>query len=97
MVVAVITYGSRADHNASFDNNYHVTWGNSHVASVNQGTELHLWMDKASGLFNTMHVYVCMFRCMHACMLLAFMHIISACMHIIITNTTIHMNLLKSI
>ncbi|KAH1081545.1 hypothetical protein J1N35_021306 [Gossypium stocksii] len=49
MVVAVITRGSRADHNVSFDKNYHVTWGNSHVTSVNQGTEVHLRMDKASG------------------------------------------------
>ncbi|MBA0861676.1 hypothetical protein Goshw_030300 [Gossypium schwendimanii] len=50
MVVAVITCGSKADHNVvSFDKNYHVTWGNSHVTSVNQGTEVHLRMDKASG------------------------------------------------
>ncbi|XP_039013822.1 xyloglucan endotransglucosylase/hydrolase protein 2-like [Hibiscus syriacus] len=48
IVVAVIACGSRAV-NVSFDKNYHVTWGNYHVKYVNQGTEIDVSMDKASG------------------------------------------------
>ncbi|XP_076937954.1 xyloglucan endotransglucosylase/hydrolase protein 2-like [Bidens hawaiensis] len=34
---------------ASFDENYDVTWGNDHVLSLNQGREIRLLLDKYSG------------------------------------------------
>ena len=33
----------------SFDQNYKVIWGDSHVVSLNKGKEIHLTMDKSSG------------------------------------------------
>ncbi|KAE8668770.1 Xyloglucan endotransglucosylase/hydrolase protein 2 [Hibiscus syriacus] len=48
IVVAVIACGSIAV-NVSFDKNYHITWGNSHVKSINQGNQIDLLMDQSSG------------------------------------------------
>ncbi|KAL6968009.1 xyloglucan:xyloglucosyl transferase [Sarracenia purpurea var. burkii] len=36
----------------SFDENYYVTWGNNHVSSLNQGTEIQLSMDKSSAFMH---------------------------------------------
>lgn len=40
-----------ATQNASFDENYDVTWGNDHVLFLNQGREVRLLLDEASGFF----------------------------------------------
>ncbi|XP_022758695.1 putative xyloglucan endotransglucosylase/hydrolase protein 1 [Durio zibethinus] len=48
LLIAAIVSAIRAG-DVSFDKNYHVTWGNSHVTSLNQGREIHLLMDNTSG------------------------------------------------
>ncbi|KAL4558573.1 hypothetical protein LXL04_036774 [Taraxacum kok-saghyz] len=40
---------SDAAKNASFDENYKITWGNQHVQLLNQGREVQLTLDKSSG------------------------------------------------
>ncbi|KAL4558575.1 hypothetical protein LXL04_036776 [Taraxacum kok-saghyz] len=40
---------SDATRNASFDENYHVTWGNHHVSYFNQRREVQLLLDRSSG------------------------------------------------
>lgn len=47
---------SDATRNASFDENYNVTWGHHHVSFLNQKREVQLMLDKSSG-FNSKILY----------------------------------------
>ncbi|TYJ23755.1 hypothetical protein E1A91_A08G214300v1 [Gossypium mustelinum] len=44
-----IRVGFADDNTVKFDENYVITWGNDHVLSLNQDTEIQLSMDKSSG------------------------------------------------
>ncbi|MED6203898.1 hypothetical protein PIB30_003636 [Stylosanthes scabra] len=46
---AVAGGGEGGSRKVSFDENYKVIWGDNHVVSLNQGTELQLTMDNSSG------------------------------------------------
>lgn len=49
LLLTAIVNASRAN-DVSFDQNYHITWGSSHVTSLNEGREIHISMDNVSGL-----------------------------------------------
>ncbi|EOX93900.1 Xyloglucan endotransglucosylase/hydrolase protein 2, putative [Theobroma cacao] len=48
LLLTAVVNASRAN-DVSFDQNYHITWGNSHVTSLNEGREIHISMDNVSG------------------------------------------------
>lgn len=50
LIINVVTTG-RAKDDVNFDENYAVTWGGDHVVYMNQGKDIQISMDKASGYF----------------------------------------------
>ncbi|KAK9096743.1 hypothetical protein Sjap_022240 [Stephania japonica] len=49
MKIAYTDDGEEEDEQPSFDNNYAITWGNSHVSYLHQGQVIQLSLDIASG------------------------------------------------
>ncbi|MED6152366.1 hypothetical protein PIB30_091310, partial [Stylosanthes scabra] len=54
LLIVLFTYGALlasggGSREVSFDENYKVIWGDNHVVSLNQGTEVQLTMDNSSG------------------------------------------------
>lgn len=61
---------SNSDTDISFDRNYYVQWGNDHVWPINQGKEIQLSLDLASGYsFFFFQYIIFMLICILACLI----------------------------